>query len=97
MASTIQVRVDDELKMQSDKLFRELGTDTTTAIRMFLTRAVANNGFPFEIKRVEHNPYVAMSEEMMLEKLEKPRVSASKGNYRSADAVIADMREKYGI
>ena len=34
---------------------------------------------------------------MMLEKLEKSRVSASKGNYRSADVVIADMREKYGI
>ena len=46
---------------------------------------------------MEHNPYAAMSEEMMLEKLEKSRVSASKDNYRSADAVIADMREKYGI
>ena len=68
-----------------------------SAIRMFLTQAVANNGLPFEIKWVEHNPYTAMSEEMMLEKLEKSRVSASKGNYRSADEVIADMREKYGI
>ena len=68
-----------------------------STIRMFLTQAVANNGLPFEIKWVEHNPYTAMSEEMMLEKLEKSRVSASKGNYRSADAVIADMREKYGI
>ena len=97
MASTIQVRVDDELKSKSDQLFKDLGTDTTSAIRMFLTQAVANNGFPFEIKRVEHNPYAAMSEEMMLEKLEKSRVSASKGNYRSADAVIVDMREKYGI
>lgn len=97
MASTIQVRVDDELKSKSDQLFKDLGTDTTSAIRMFLTQAVANNGFPFEIKRVEHNPYAAMTEEMMLEKLEKSRVSASKGNYRSADAVIADMREKYGI
>ena len=97
MASTIQVRVDDELKSKSDQLFKDLGTDTTSAIRMFLTQAVANNGFPFEIKWVEHNPYTAMSEEMMLEKLEKSRVSASKGNYRYADAVIADMREKYGI
>lgn len=51
MACTIQVRVDDELKTKSDNLFKELGTDTTTAIRMFLTQAVANNGFPFEIKR----------------------------------------------
>ena len=97
MASTIQVRVDDELKSKSDRLFKDLGTDTTSAIRMFLTQAVANNGFPFEIKRVESNPYAVMSEKMMLENLEKSRVSASEGNYRSADAVIADMREKYGI
>ena len=47
MASTIQIRVDDELKLKSDNLFRDLGTDTTTAIRIFLTQAVANNGFPF--------------------------------------------------
>ena len=39
MSSTIQVRVDDDLKIKSDNLFRELGTDTTTAIRMFLTQA----------------------------------------------------------
>lgn len=30
MASTIQVRVDDELKSKSDQLFKDLGTDTTT-------------------------------------------------------------------
>lgn len=97
MASTIQVRVDDELKNKSDQLFKELGTDTTSAIRMFLTQAVANNGFPFEIKRVERNPYVAMSEEMLLEKLEKSRLSALQGNYKSADDVIAGMREKYEL
>ena len=33
MSSTIQVRVDDDLKIKSDNLFKELGTDTTTAIR----------------------------------------------------------------
>lgn len=35
MASTIQVRVDDDLKTKADALFKDLGTDTTTAIRMF--------------------------------------------------------------
>ena len=41
MASTIQIRVDDDLKSKSDQLFKDLGTDTTSAIRMFLTQAVA--------------------------------------------------------
>ena len=96
MASTIQVRVEDELKNKSDQLFKELGTDTTSAIRIFLTQAVANNGFPFEIKRVKKSPYAALSEELF-EKLEKARVSAAQGHYRPAEDVIADMRNKYGL
>ena len=69
MASTIQVRVDDELKSKSDALFKDLGTDITTAIRIFLTQAVATNGFPFEIKRqTESNPYAPMTEAEMLAK-----------------------------
>ena len=95
MASTNQVRVEDELKSKSDALFKDLGTDTTTAIRMFLTQAVATNGFPFEIKRqIESNPYAPMTETEMLAKLEKSR---EQGVFRDADFVVPDMRLKYGI
>ena len=97
MASTIQVRVDDDLKKKSDTLFKELGTDTTTAIRMFLTQAVAHNGFPFEIKRISENPYLPLSEEQLLQKLELSRKHAEQGQYRNADDVISDMRAKYGL
>lgn len=97
MASTIQVRVDDELKTKSDALFKDLGTDTTTAIRMFLTQALAVNGFPFEIKRATTNPYEALTEVEILEKLEKSRESAEQGMYRDATDVSRDMRAKYGL
>ena len=67
MASMIQVRVEDELKQQADMLFKDLGTDTTTAIRMFLKQAVCHDGFPFEIKRNSNyrNPYIPISEDEM--------------------------------
>ena len=95
MASTIQVRVEDELKCKSDALFKDLGTDTTTAIRMFLTQAIAANGFPFEIKRqVESNPYAPMTEKEILAKLKKSREEKM---FRDADDVISDMRSKYGL
>ncbi|MGN0169986.1 MAG: type II toxin-antitoxin system RelB/DinJ family antitoxin [Lachnospiraceae bacterium] len=100
MASMIQVRVDDDLKMKSDRLFKDLGTDTTSAIRMFLTQAVAYNGFPFEIKRpmvAEYNPYMAMTEEEMMDKLTRSREDVKQGKYRDADVVISDMRTKYGL
>ena len=97
MTATIQIRVDEELKLKSDQLFKELGTDTTTAIRMFLTQAVANNGFPFEIKRAPMVPYRYLTEEELFSKLEASRKHAVEGCYRAADNMVAEMREKYGL
>ncbi|AYB00384.1 type II toxin-antitoxin system RelB/DinJ family antitoxin [Lachnoanaerobaculum umeaense] len=95
MASTIQVRVEDELKSKSDALFKDLGTDTTTAIRIFLTQAVATNGFPFEIKRqIGSNPYLPLNEKELLEKLERSR---EQEKFRDTDDVISDIRSKYGL
>lgn len=74
---------------------KDLGTDTTTVISIFLTQAVATNGFPFEIKRqIESNPYAPMTEAEMLAKLEKSR---EQGMFRDADLVVSDMRLKYGL
>ncbi len=95
MASVIQVRVDDDLKAKSDKLFEDLGTDTATAIRMFLTQALAVNGFPFEIKKISENPYKALSEVKMLEKLEKAREYAAQGMYAEAYDISRDMWAEY--
>ena len=91
MSSTIQVRVDDDLKAKSDELFKDLGTDTTTAIRIFLTQALAVNGFPFEIKKVSAKPYEALSETEILDKPEKSREQAAQGMYKDATDVSRDM------
>ena len=99
MSTTIQVRVEEELKKKSDELFKDLGIDTTTAIRIFLTQAVANNGFPFEIKRTVkvENPYVQLSEEELLAKLEKSRQYTYDGEVKEASCMVAEMKEKYGL
>lgn len=97
MASTIQIRVDDEMKIKSDALFKDLGTDTTSAIRMFLAQALAVNGFPFEIKRKSINPYETLTEVELIAKLEQSHRHAEQGMVRDADDVVADMRAKYGL
>lgn len=99
MESTIQIRVDDDLKAKSDSLFKDLGTGTTSAIRMFLTQAVANNGFPYEIKRntIEQNPYISLTEAELSSRLELSRKHADQGKLRNADDVISDMMSKYRL
>ena len=97
MASTIQVRVDDDIKTKADVLFKDLGMDTTTAIRIFLVQAIANDGFPFEINKKTINPYRTLSESEFMDKLETSRMHANQGDYRDADDVIAEMRNRYGL
>ena len=97
MSRSIQIRVEDDLKKKSDLLFKELGTDTTSAIRMFLTQAVANNGFPFALKKITIDPYMTFAEDEVLKRLEASRQHAAEGKVRDADDVISDMRQKYGI
>lgn len=72
----------------------DLGIDTTTAIRMFLTQALAVNGFPFELKRVNANPYEALTEYEILDKLEKSCEHAAQGFYKDAAEVFRDMEER---
>ena len=50
--ATIQIRVDDNIKEAADELFSSLGLDMPTAVRIFLSAALENNGIPFVVKRV---------------------------------------------
>lgn len=51
--TVIQVRVDTKLKQEATEIFKEIGMDMPTAIRMFLKKTVANHGFPFEVMTSE--------------------------------------------
>ena len=53
--SVVQVRVDTALKEQAAKIFEDLGIDLSTAIRMFLKRAVLDEGIPFRMTRPKTN------------------------------------------
>jgi DNA-damage-inducible protein J len=48
--TTIQITVDDAMKAEADSLVNNLGLDTSTAVRMFLSSAIANNGIPFAVE-----------------------------------------------
>ena len=51
--ATIQIRVNDNIKIAADNLFSSLGLDTSTAVRIFISAALEHNGIPFAVK---HNP-----------------------------------------
>ncbi len=44
---TVQTRVSEELKIQAEALFKDMGLTTTDAVRMFLTQCINQGGLPF--------------------------------------------------
>ena len=47
--ANLQVRLTDDLKMQADMLFNELGMNISTAFNIFVRQAVREGRIPFEI------------------------------------------------
>ena len=50
------IRMNSELKAQSEDLFRALGMNLTTAIQIFLKKCVAVGGLPFDVRFENYNP-----------------------------------------
>ncbi len=48
--ANMNIRMDDQVKMQAEMLFNEMGMNMTTAINLFLRQAVRESRIPFEIK-----------------------------------------------
>lgn len=59
----INIRIDSELKKNAESLFYDLGLNISSAITLFLTAAVNNEGIPFEIKRTPRSEIIAITAE----------------------------------
>lgn len=49
-AANFSVRIDSEVKSQSEAIFNSLGLNLTTAINVFLRKAIQTGGFPFDVR-----------------------------------------------
>lgn len=48
--ANFSVRIDSEVKSQSEAIFNSLGLNLTTAINVFLRKAIQTGGFPFDVR-----------------------------------------------
>ncbi len=64
--STLQVRLDHQLKKDADQFFSSAGLDTTTAVRMFLRQVLIRKAIPFDI--IADDPFFAPANQKVLKK-----------------------------
>lgn len=54
-STTINFRVDSELKREAEALFADLGLNLSSALTVFLRCSVNNGGIPFKLERPRYN------------------------------------------
>ncbi|EJZ8466740.1 type II toxin-antitoxin system RelB/DinJ family antitoxin [Enterococcus faecalis] len=78
------IRVDDELKNNADKMFDEVGMSTSTAVKIFLTKFVKTGKFPFDIETTSYQP-----NEETLQAFKETETLIEKGNLKNEESLSA--------
>ena len=84
--ATINIRVDDELKNKSEKIFSELGLGITGALTIFLKAVVRTNSIPFPLEIPNKETLNAFKE---VDDISSGKVKAKK--YSSATELRKDL------
>ena len=86
--AVLQVRMDAELKEKAEKLYKDMGTSLSEAVRIFAMQSIKENGMPFKIsadrksafgRLASYSDKTKISEEM--DAMEKALIS----NYEDID------------
>lgn len=87
-AINMSFRVDKELKSQADKLFKNLGMNTSVALNMFLTQSVREQSIPFiPSMEVPNARLISAIEEV--EAIESGKIKAKK--YKTFEEALEDI------
>jgi len=85
--TTVNVRMNAELKKQAEELFGELGMNLTTAVNIFIRQSLRQGGIPFNVSLDEPNRETVSA---MLEAKQIARDGNVKG-YRDLNALFKDL------
>ena len=82
----IHVRVDEKIKAQATETLASMGLSVSDAIRVFLTRVVADKELPFAIKAPNASSQAAIAEASEL-------IKSRRARFATADALLNDLEE----
>jgi len=64
--STLQIRIDSDLRKEADELFAHAGLDMSSAVRLFLRQSVIRRRLPFEVISENPDPFWSETNQRIL-------------------------------
>lgn len=92
MDSTLQVRMNSELKAQVEKLYQNLGTSFAEAVRIFAQQSLREGGMPF---RPTMKTWDELTPEEVGVKLSKSEADIAQNRVISQEELDQRMKERF--
>ena len=89
--ANINVRIDNEVKINAEAVFNKLGITPTAAISLFYNQVIRTNSIPFELKADVPNKTTLKA----IEEVEKMEKSNSGTTYHNVDDLMEDLLKWY--
>jgi DNA-damage-inducible protein J len=86
--STIQLRIDKHTKAQAQAIFKKLGTDLSSAMKLFLNQVIRTKSIPF-IARTE-NGYTPEYEQSLIDEVNAMKNGSGK-SFKTVAALMEDL------
>lgn len=90
--TNLTIRIDAELKKESEKLFKELGMNMTTAITTFLKQSIRQQGIPYPISKNIPNEETLAA---LKEAYEHPESLVTYNSFEEFEKDLQRIEEKY--
>ena len=85
--TTIQVRIDEKTKAKANKVFRKMGLDMSSGVKLYLARVVQDETIPFTVRTV--NGYTPEQERQMIRETEYAKLHGKR--YASVKELMRDV------
>lgn len=83
----VNIRIDDDLKAQGDKLFNELGLNFSSAVNVFIAQAIREQAIPFKVALNETPNKVTIEAIREGEKI----IAGGKSRFNNAKEMFDDL------
>ena len=96
MKTSVNIKMDSDIRDRAKNLFAEMGLDMTTAVNMFLITSIREQRIPFEITATAKNDDVNI-EDFFAQKLRNAEKQERSGQMRDFDDYAKEVELKYGF
>ncbi len=87
--ANINIRIDENIKKNAEKVFAKLGLNSTTAITLFYVQVIRSNSIPFELKAEIPNETTKKA----IKEVEEMEKQSNIDTFNSIDDLMEDLHK----